>query len=167
MLHEETAVPYTETSRELESTVHLSSSAKAAMEQESDKPPSEQPGPPESADIADNLDTPPSRQYAIVKATMTSSLRNDWFEVSVLVESTLKSSSLKLDVIFNWDYAPGERRSFPEVARVAIVSSDGCFDLIRPGESGRLNPVMYHAPKWQKDYKKEGHLTLVVIIKLE
>ncbi|KAL1440917.1 hypothetical protein MTO96_008965 [Rhipicephalus appendiculatus] len=57
--------------------------------------------------------------------------RNDWFEVSVLVESTLKSSSLKLDVIFNWDYAPGERRSFPEVARVAIVSSDGCFDLIQ------------------------------------
>ncbi|KAH7986862.1 hypothetical protein HPB52_024672 [Rhipicephalus sanguineus] len=93
--------------------------------------------------------------------------RNDFFEVRVSVESALESSPSKLDVIFKWNYEHGIRKNFPEVARVAIVSSDGFVDLIRCGESGSMNPLMYHTPNWKENYNNEGHLAFMIIIKPE
>nr|XP_037278455.1 uncharacterized protein LOC119171738 isoform X1 [Rhipicephalus microplus] len=99
MLHQETAVSYTEASHELQTAAHLSSLSEAGdvtfvgaespvmsddlpdcsghkqlertlsiISEESDRPPSDQLEPSESADVADNLDTPPSREYNVVEA---------------------------------------------------------------------------------------------------
>ncbi|KAH8029836.1 hypothetical protein HPB51_004871 [Rhipicephalus microplus] len=87
----------------------------------------------------------------------------DSLRVSVVVVNEPESETSVLNVRMEWDYAPGRRRSFPKVVRVAILMSDGCLDLVKCGESGGIISI-FNTPNWKKGYKNEGYLTFMVVI---